>query len=107
MAVSRLILILLALPLSAQSRPSVAALIGAHSADVATSWGRREANPIIGDRFGWRGLAIKSATTGGLLYVQRRTGPRYRKVWTITNYVSAAVITSVAIRNHKTRLSNP
>lgn len=104
MAVRFIVLILLALPLFAQSRPSVAALIGAHSADVATSWGRRELNPVLGERFGWRGLTIKAATTGGLLYAQRRTGPRYRKIWTITNYVSAAVITTVAVRNHRTKL---
>lgn len=97
------LLALLSVPLAAQSRSSVAALLTAHTADVATSWGRYEANPFLGERFGWRGLAIKSATTGGLLYVQRRTGPKYRKVWTITNYVSAAVIASVAYRNYHTR----
>src|SRR5689334_13204323 len=89
------VLVLFALPLAAQSvepsrfvnlgvkpdvtssrtlyRWSVAAVIGANAADVASSWKGREANPVLagpGTQFGVTSVAVKSGFVAASLLVQ-------------------------------------
>jgi len=56
-------------------RISQVALIAANSLDIHSSWGRLEANPILtgkGQRFGYRGVAIKAGALGGWLWWSNR-----------------------------------
>jgi hypothetical protein len=68
---------------------SVAALIGANAADLASSWGRPELNPLLtpgstGGRFGWQSATIKLGLAGG---------------FAISNFVAAGAMSAVAVRN--------
>src|SRR5690348_2401299 len=84
---------------------SCMALIAATSADMASSWGRNEANPMLrsGDgRFGARGASIKLAMAGAMIapqfFVMRRA-PGSQRLFTIANFAQAGLYTGVAIRN--------
>lgn len=86
--------------------PAVA-FIGAQGLDLASTRaalntpGTREANPLMGQSFG-RQLAVKSATTVGILWwarhIERSGRPRAAKV---ILYVSAGALTAVAARNYR------
>jgi len=84
---------------------SLIALNAAQAADVATSYGQAEANPVMrsaGGRFGGRGAAIKAGTMAGLDLLQAKT-PKHRKLWTILNLAAAPVVGYVAARNARRR----
>lgn len=88
---------------------SAAVLGAAMAADAASSWGRREANPLVagaGGRFGWQGAAIKGGVLGGVLATQwilsRRT-PQARSAFVWTNFATAGGLSGVAIRNWRTK----
>lgn len=82
------------------------ALIAATSADMASSWGRYEANPMLRSadgRFGARGVSIKLAITGAMIVPQMfimRQSPGAQRLFTIANFAQAGLYTSVAIRNY-------
>ena len=89
----------------AQSSKQVAefALIGSTVLDIHSSWDRLEGNPILrngNNRFGGKGLAIKSALLGSVLYTQHKT-PQHKKLWLVVNYIATGVIVSVAIHNYR------
>ncbi|HYZ85005.1 MAG TPA: hypothetical protein VE621_11410 [Bryobacteraceae bacterium] len=83
---------------------SVAALIAGSAADVATSWGRMEANPALrgpGGRFSTRGLLIKTSLVGGVLAAQTmfvRNGQGSRAA-AFTNFALAGALAGVAAYN--------
>ena len=83
-------------------RVSQVALVGANVADLATSRGHYELNPLVAGRDGrfslGRGVALKVGYLGGLTLVQGRM-PRHRRMWTIANFVVAGAFTGIAIRN--------
>jgi hypothetical protein len=86
---------------------SVAALIGANAADLASSWGRPELNPLLtpgstGGRFGWQSATIKLGLAGGSLLFQRyvlRRRPELQRGFAISNFVAAGAMSAVAVRN--------
>jgi hypothetical protein len=82
---------------------SIMAHGGATAFDAASSWNRLERNPLLGERFRWQGVTIKSAAFVGTFALQRRTGPRYKKVWTVFNFAAAGMYTVFAVRNLKSR----
>ena len=94
-----------------QDRPlywsSVATLTAAHVADMHSSWGKYEANPLLRSadgRFGMKGVAVKSSIAAGNLTVQTlllRKWPKARKAAAITNFVVAGVVIGIAVRNYR------
>jgi len=89
---------------------STAALIASHALDSASSWGRPEANPLMGRTFGPRGLGVKVAAVGGLVLVEHRTIRRYpgaRRRFAVFNLVCTAAVSAVAIRNWVVAKSGP
>ena len=86
-------------------RLSVVALIAAHSADAATSWQKRELNPILSPgngAFGWQTLAIKGGIAVGSLTLQAftlRHHPETAKRFAIINFIEAGAIAGVAGHN--------
>jgi hypothetical protein len=85
-------------------RLSAALLVGANAADIASSWGKNEANPLVrtGQRFGYGSAAIKAGVlTGGLLtqYFLIRKAPRQTPYAASANLALTAVLAAVAARN--------
>jgi len=84
-------------------RASLIAVGASQAADVASSWGGYELNPVLGTgRFGPRQTAIKGALAGGGLAIQYaavRKYPRYKRIATIVNIALAGVTMGVAVRN--------
>jgi hypothetical protein len=86
---------------------SVAALVGANAADLSSSWGRPELNPILtpsgsGARFGWQSATIKLGFTATTLLIQRyilRRRPDLRRSLAISNFIAAGALGGVAARN--------
>ena len=98
------------LPVHATWEISTAALIASHALDSASSWGRPEANPLMGRTFGPRGLGVKVAAVGGLVLVEHRTIRRYpgaRRRFAVFNLVCTAAVSAVAIRNWVVAKSGP
>jgi len=97
-----------------QDRPlywaSVAVLTAANVADVHSSWGKFEVNPLLRSadgRFGVRGAVVKSGISAGTLTVQAlvlRRWPHARKAASIANFVAAGVVCWVAVRNYQLQL---
>ncbi len=82
---------------------SVAALIAANSVDAASSWGQREANPLLGERFGGRSAAIKFGGTAGALaaqYFVLRRHPGARRRAALVNFAVSGALSAVAIHNY-------
>jgi len=84
---------------------SVAALAAANAADLATSWGRREANPFLASsnaRFGPQAAVLKVGFTGVSLFIQWIALHHNRQLhrgFAYTNFAVAGGISAVAIRN--------
>lgn len=91
---------------------SVAALLGAHAVDVASSYGRQETNPLLrsgSGRFDARSMGIKMGIVGGVLAVQclaLRKAPEAHRTLAITNFVGAGAMAAIAARNWQSR-TNP
>ncbi len=110
-----LIALMLCGPLGAEEkrrslwRVSVAALLGAAAADVHTSLGRPEANPLLrgpGGRFDGRGVAIKCGVGGAAIAAQwliLRRQPRAEPYAAAANFATASFVAGAAVRNHVTR----
>jgi hypothetical protein len=79
--------------------------LGAASAfDAASSWGKREGNPLLASsngEFGAKGVAVKAGITGALIVPQLwfRKRKEYRTKLAIVNFANAAFFTGVAIHN--------
>lgn len=86
---------------------SVASLTAAHVADVYSSWGRLEVNPLLRSadgRFGTGGAVVKSSLLAGNLTVQTlilRKWPKARRAAAILNFALAGTVGVVAARNHR------
>ena len=82
-------------------RASIAALVAGNAADMASSWGRYEANPLLGrGRFGVRQAGIKAGVVGvsvaaQTLLVRRRA----EKPYAVANFAAAAALGAVAAHN--------
>lgn len=77
---------------------SIAALAAGNAADAASSWNKREANPLLGHTFGVTGIGIKGGIVAGTWLLQRHC-PKNRKVQTIANFSMGGVLAGLAIRN--------
>lgn len=84
-----------------------AAVLGAVTvADMQSSYGRQEMNPLLQSgpqRFGGRGIAIKSAIVGATLGTQwflLRKNPQAAGYAAGTNFAIATATGAVALRNH-------
>ena len=88
-------------------RASLFTLAGAQAADIATSWGRRELNPLLTpgsstQRFGPQAVGLKSAFLSSSLVFQSfviRRNPKLRRPFAIVNFISAAALSAVALAN--------
>lgn len=87
---------------------SQAALVAASVADVASSYGHMEANPLLrstGGRFRARGLTIKMGVVGGILaaqHLQVKLRGRDRApygIMAVANITASAATATVAVRN--------
>lgn len=84
---------------------SLMALSAAHTADAATSWNKRELNPLLssaGGSFGIQTLAIKCAITLGSIGLQSvllRRHPEMAKMFARLNFIESGMIGATAIHN--------
>lgn len=81
---------------------SVATLISANALDIASSYGLKEGNPLLGTRFDGRSLAIKSGLTAGQLVAQYfvlRKHPERRRTAAIVNFAIAGGLGIVSAHN--------
>ena len=84
---------------------SLLALAAAHSADAATSWNKRELNPMLspgGGAFGAQALAVKCAVSIGSLGLQAillRNRPQLAKMFARLNFMETGIIGATAIHN--------
>jgi hypothetical protein len=83
---------------------SIAAVASAAMADTATSWGKAEANPVLGQSrlgAGQAGLKIGlvSAALAGQLFLMRHHSQSAEKAFTVVNFASAGVLGGIAYRN--------
>ena len=89
-------------------RWSLAAVAGSQAADIASSWGGIEANPMLGagHTFGPREAAIKGGVVAGAQlagwYFTRRY-PKARRLLSHINFGVSGATTMVAIRNWRIR----
>lgn len=85
---------------------SVALLAASSVADVHSSWGRLEANPVLrgpNGRFGMQGVVLKTMIASGVLgaqYLLLRNHPRAAKYGAVTNLIMAGVISAAAMSNY-------
>ena len=90
-------------------RWSVAAVVAANAADIASSWRGQEANPVVaggGSQFGMRSVAIKSGFVATSLLVQNvvlRHRPDLHKRMAWLNFATAGVLGGVARHNYSVR----
>jgi hypothetical protein len=84
---------------------SLLALAAAHSADAATSWNKKELNPVLspsGGAFGGQMLAIKCGITAasvGLQAIVLRRHPELAKMFARFNFLESGIIGATAIHN--------
>lgn len=83
---------------------SLAALTTAALADTATSWGKAESNPVLGQsRFGAGQTGIKiglvSAALAGQFILVRHRSAHTANAFTAINFASAGVLGVIAYRN--------
>ncbi len=84
---------------------SLGAAGGATAADIATSYGKLEANPLVRGRGGYfdarsaaiKGVAVAWYSAGQVIVVRRQ--PRWRVPLMVANFGLAAVFGAVAYRN--------
>ena len=88
-------------------------LAAAVAADVQSSWGRQELNPLLRNgngRFGVQGFALKSVLVGGTLgaqYFLLKKHPGASKYAMISNFAIAGVLGGAAITNHRNASAPP
>lgn len=85
---------------------SVALLAASSVADVHSSWGRLEANPLLrgpNGRFSTQGVVLKTMIVSGVIgaqYLMLRNHPRASKYGAVTNLIMAGVISAAAASNY-------
>ena len=88
---------------------SVAALVGAHVLDTASSYGRQEANPLLrggAGGFDARSAGIKAGIVGGVVALQclaLRKAPEAHRAFAITNFAGSGAMAAIAARNWQSR----
>ncbi len=84
---------------------SEAVLIAASATDVASSWGRPEANPLLASngRFGARGLVIKASWLAAVLVADRTLLKHRSKTAVGLNTATSAAYFAIAARNFRVR----
>jgi hypothetical protein len=88
---------------------SVAAVVAANAADIASSWHGQEANPFVaggGSQFGMKSVAIKSGFVATSLLIQHvalRHRPDLHKRMAWLNFATAGVLSGVAKHNYSVR----
>jgi hypothetical protein len=85
-------------------RMSQVLLAGAESADIASSWGKNEGNPLVrtGSRFSYGSLAIKLGVLTGGITAQHfivRKSPDQARLYAAGNLAATAVLSVVAVHN--------
>jgi hypothetical protein len=88
-------------------RVSVAALIAANIADVKSSWGKQELNPVLATsngKFGGEAALLKLGLQGGAIAVEylllrRHPSKRLYRALTFVNFGDASVTGAMAARN--------
>ena len=94
-------------------KASLAVMAAASAADLLTSMGKRERNPLLQSadgRFRARGMAIKSAITGGAIASQMyllRKNPEATPYAALANIALSGLFTSVAVHNLGNRRASP
>ncbi|MGH9584111.1 MAG: hypothetical protein ACRD4O_14380 [Bryobacteraceae bacterium] len=83
---------------------SICAVLAASAFDAASSWGKREANPLLASsngNFGARGLAMKGGIAAAVLAPQWwfRKHKQLRTAFILANFADAAVFTAVSAHN--------
>jgi len=83
---------------------SEALLAGANGADIASSWGKSEANPLVrtGPRFNSGSLAIKLGVAAGTLLAQHyivRRSPNLTPFFASADLAAAAALSVTAAHN--------
>jgi len=95
---------------------SASALIAANAFDIASSRGLYETNPVLRDPTGRfsvsRGIAVKSAASGGFLLFQflwLRKSPQHRLdgAFAAINFTAAGVVGATAMNNTTVRRPAP
>jgi hypothetical protein len=82
------------------------AMVGAAAADIASSWGCAEANPILRSsdgRFRAQGLAIKAGFTAGSLvatHLLKKKFPKFERPLTFMMGGTSTFLYATAFRNH-------
>lgn len=90
-------------------RWSVVTLLAANASDAASSWQKREANPLVAGsatQFGMTAIAIKSGFVGASLLVQHfvlRNRPDLAKRMAWMNFVSSGALAGVSVHNSRLR----
>ncbi|MGA3023406.1 MAG: hypothetical protein ABSF98_01415 [Bryobacteraceae bacterium] len=88
---------------------SVASVVGANVMDIATSYGKQEANPLFrgsSGTFDARGVMLKSGLLGGLQvsnYLAVRRHPEYSKRAMVMNFVATAIFAGLSVHNFGVR----
>ena len=85
-------------------RVSQGLLVAGNTADIASSWGKHEANPMLrtGNRFSYGSMAIKLGLLAGSLTAQHyfvRKHPEWTPYVTAGNLGTTAVMSVMAARN--------
>ncbi|MGA2737167.1 MAG: hypothetical protein ABSG65_06900 [Bryobacteraceae bacterium] len=83
---------------------SFAAVTAAEAADSASSWGKLESNPVLGQSSFGIGKAsakigVVSAVLAGEYLVLRHRRPSVYKAMTVVNFAGAAALGGIAYRN--------
>ena len=88
---------------------SLLPLLASQSLDAASSYGRRELNPLLADAnggFGMKATTMKFAVVGALIgveYLVVRRHPRAAGIFSKINWSGAAVTTGLAMHNFSNR----
>jgi hypothetical protein len=85
---------------------SVAVLAAANAADIGTSLGRHELNPVLAGRTGMldtgRAIGLKAGLFGGLAVTEfliHRHHPEVEKPFVLVNFATAATLAAIAAHN--------
>ena len=84
---------------------SIAALLAGNTLDSASSYGKYETNPLLGQHtFNSTSIAIKFGMVGALvagekIYLHKHPEHATLRTIEIVNFTSAALLTGVAVRN--------
>jgi hypothetical protein len=88
-------------------KASVAMLAASSIADVHSSWGRLEANPLLrgpNGRFSMQGAVLKTMIVSGVIgaqYLMLRNHPKASKYGAFTNLIVAGAVSAAAVSNYQ------